>query len=417
MTPPRPAGPLAMPDTTPDAARCAASAVAERMARDAYGRLLARIVRRTRDMAAAEDALGHAFAQALASWPGTGVPASPEAWLTTVAVNAVRDSARRGALSEAAVTTLCLLEEERTAGEADDRLGLIFAASHPAIAPEVHAPLILQSVFGVTAAEMAPAFLVPAATLGQRLVRAKAKIRTAAIPFDPDPEDRPLRVRRALDAVYALYTVATAAPASADAAARGADALHLARLLSALAPDEPEALGLAALIAFSEARQPARRDAAGRYVPLSQQDTSLWDAALVAEGDERLRHAARLEAPGPYQFEAAIQSVHCDRRRTGRTHWAAVATFYDALVAMAPSVGAEVARAAAHAEAHGAAAGLAVLARLPHDLCSAYQPYWAVRAHLERRAGQDAADAYGRAIALSHDAAVRAHLDALRADA
>jgi RNA polymerase sigma-70 factor (ECF subfamily) len=399
---------------TPDGALRARRA-AERAAREAYGKLVARLAKHTRDIAAAEDALGHAFSQALATWPATGVPAAPEAWLTAVARNAARDAARRAATRSAGEATLLLLAEERDEAAAvpDDRLGLILAASHPAIAPAVHAPLILQAVFGVTAEEMAGAFLVSPAALGQRLVRAKTKIKAAGIPFETAPADTPARLARALDAIYALYTVAAAAPPSASAADRAADALHLARLVARLA-DTAEAHGLAALLAFSEARAPARRDADGRFVPLSQQETALWDGALIAEAEAALVRASRARTPGPYQLEAAIQSVHADRRRTGRTHWPAIALFYDALAALSPSVGAAVARAAAHAEADGPAAGLALLDAIPADRVADYQPYWAVRAHLAVRLGEPAAEAFAQAIALATDAAVKAHLTALR---
>lgn len=396
----------------PGAQTHASAEAADRAARNAYGSLLARLVRRTGDIAAAEDALGDAFAKALAVWPRTGVPASPEAWLTTVAKRRIVDEARRNATRHAASPTLAILAEEQEADEPDRRLGLVLAASHPAIARAVHAPLILQTVFGVTAADMAPAFLIAPATLGQRLSRAKAKIAAAGIPFEVDPEDRSARLSRALDAVYALFTVATAGPSPHRA--RVADALELAALIAALAPDNGEALGLCALLAYSAARHPARRNPHGAYIPLSQQDPSLWDGALIARAEADLSRAARLGAPGPYQIEAAIQSVHCDRRRSGVTVWPAIATLYDALCERAASVGARVARAAAHGEAFGPAAGLALLERADPGM-HAYQPYWAVRAQLSTRAGRAATDAYDRAIALTADDAVKRHLADLAA--
>ncbi|XWN32196.1 MAG: DUF6596 domain-containing protein [Devosia sp.] len=382
---------------------------ADEAARAAYGKLLARIARRTGDIAAAEDALGEAFAKALATWPRTGVPSSPEAWLTTVARNALSDERRKAVTRQAAVPTLTVLAEEIGESVADERLGLILAASHPAIAPAVHAPLILQTVFGVTAQEMAPSFLVPAATMSQRLVRAKTKIKAAGIPFEVDPIDRAARIERALDAIYALYTVARAKPHE-DAAPRVGDAVFLARLIASLAADNPEASGLAALIVFSEARRGAQRDAVGAFIPLSQQDTGLWDTAMIEEAEQHLARAAACGRPGPYQIEAAIQSVHCDRAKTGRTNWTAIAVFYDALVAMAPSVGAKVAKAAARAEVDGPAAGLALLEAIPQEVADAYQPYWAVRAHLERRMGQTAEGAFAKAIDLAVDASIKRYL-------
>ncbi|MEM7694737.1 MAG: DUF6596 domain-containing protein [Pseudomonadota bacterium] len=398
---------------TPSAAD--ARAAAETAARDAYGRLLARLVRRTRDIAAAEDALSDAFAKALAVWPETGVPAAPEAWLTTVATNAARDAARRRATGDGAIPTLQLLAEEISARDpvADERLTLILAASHPAIATAVHAPLILQVVFGVPVHEIAPAFLMAPSALGQRLVRAKAKIKNAGIRLDVGAHERPARLARALDAVYALYTVARAAPPSATAEARAGDALTLALLIADLARDEPEAFGLVSLIAFSESRRPAAR-VDGAYVPLSKQDCALWDARLLALAEGQLARAARHRVAGPYQLEAAIQSVHCNRRRTGATEWAVIATLYDARVAMAPSVGAEVARAVAHAEAFGPAQGLALLAEISGEKAERYQPYWAVRAHLEAASGQESSQAADRAIEMTGDEAVRSHLKAQR---
>ena len=326
----------------------------------------------------------------------------------------MRDEARHSRTRDEARDTIALLHEEPGAVTTDDRLGLILAASHPAISGTVHAPLILQTVFGVSAAEMALVFLVPASTIGQRLVRAKAKIKAAGIPFDADPARLPERLTRALDALYALYTMASAAPSPEGGARLAVDALHLSRLIARLAPDDPEALGLAALVAFAEARRPARRDAAGDYVPLSRQDAASWDAGLIEVAEASLAAASRHRRIGPYQLQAAIQSAHCERIRNRTPEWAAIAALYDALTALTPSIGAIVAKAAAYAEAHGPAAGLAVLDGIDRRLAGGYQPYWAVRAHLQTRAGHSCAHAYARAIELANDGAVRAHLQTLQ---
>lgn len=382
--------------------------VAELAARDAYGLLIARLTRRTRDIASAQDALSAAFVRALEHWPRTGIPQEPVAWLTTVALRLSRDDERRGDTARRAQATLQLLAQEQS-GPADERLGLMLAVCHPAIDAALHGPLVLQTVFAVTAEEMAPAFLVPATTLGQRLSRAKSKIRTSGIPFEPDPPNCNARLGGVLSAVYALATIAAVAPPSARASDRARDALHLARMVARLAPDQPEALGLAALLAFMQARSSARR-VDGRYVPLSAQDPASWDRALIAEGEACLAQAARFGVPGPYQLEAAIHAVHCDRARTGVIAWDAVAAFYDALARLVPSTGLLVARAAAVGEARGPGRGLALLERIPAAAAARYQPYWAVRAHLLRRAGEDAAQAFSRAIAMSTDSAARTHL-------
>ncbi len=392
-----------------------AAAAAERAARTAYGKLVAAIARRTGDITAAEDALATAFARALTHWPKSGVPAAPQAWLLSVARNAAIDTARRRATETNDTATLTLLAEEHHMAKPDHdpRLGLVLAASHPAIAPEVRAPLILQTVFGVSAHDIAEAYLIPPATLSQRLVRAKAKIKAAKIPFEPDPDDAPTRLANARDAVFALYTVARAAPRDEVANARAGDALAIATLCAERLPDDPETLGLAALIAFSEARQPAARDGSGRYIKLSDQNVGLWDAALLTTAERWLASAAAHRTLGRFQIMAAIQSAHSARRHTGTTPWAEIAAFYDVLLAMMPTAGVATARAAAHGNAFGKPAGLGALedARTGKLCPDNYQPYWALRAHLCE--GEDSEIAYTTAIALSRDEVVRAHLSAL----
>ena len=405
------------------------AATAEATARRSYGKLVAFLAARTRDVAAAEDALSAAFEAALRDGPRSGVPASPEAWLMTAAKRQLIDAARRHRTRDAAVPDLLLLADVSTEDEVDhpsrrvvpdDRLLLMFACAHPAIEPAARAPLMLQTILGFDAATIASAFLVAPATMGQRLVRAKAKIKQAGIPFRlPDADDLPERLGAVLEAIYATFTEGWSDPGG-SAARRGDladEGIWLGRLVSALLPDEPEALGLLALMLHAQARRAARRDAQGRYVPLNEQDTALWDAALMNEAETLLRRAGQLGRIGRYQLEAAIQSAHGLRRGTGRADWQAIAQFYDALLALTGSPVVAINRAVAIAEVHGAAPGLAALDAIADDPRLAdYQPWWAARAGLLARSGDiaQAEAAYLRAIGLEADPAVRAFLQERR---
>jgi RNA polymerase sigma-70 factor (ECF subfamily) len=290
----------------------------------------------------------------------------------------------------------------------------MFVCAHPAIDPTVHTPLMLQTVLGLDAATIARAFLVLPATLGQRLVRAKAKIRDTGVAFEvPDGPELPRRLDAVLGAIYTAYGSGWEDAAGADANARGLaeEAIWLASVLVRRLPEEPEARGLLALMLHCEARRPARRTSDGRYVPLSEQDTGLWSGELTGAAERELTVAARHARPGRFQLEAAIQSVHAERARTGVTDWGAITTFYDHLVRLAPTLGARVGRAAAAAEARGPEAGLALLDGIDPAAVAGYQPYWAVRAHLSERAGRpEARAAFGRAIELAEDEAVRQFL-------
>lgn len=323
----------------------------------------------------------------------------------------------------AAAPALALLAEaaaDPPAALPDHRLGLLFICAHPAIPQGDRAPLMLQAVLGLDASRIAGAFLASPAAMAQRLVRAKARIREAGLRFEPpDPTELPARLGPVLEAIYAAYGSAFDDLAGADPRRRGLaeEALFLARLLAALLPAEPEALGLAALLLHCEARRAARRDAAGRFVPLAEQDMGRWNSALQAEAEAALIAAARLGRPGRYQLEAAIQSAHASRALLGQTPWAGIRLLYDELVRLAPSLGARVGQAAATAEAEGPAAGLALLAALPAAQAEAYQPCHALRAHLLARLGQDSGAAYRRAIGLAEDPAVRAFLTARMAAA
>jgi RNA polymerase sigma-70 factor (ECF subfamily) len=303
----------------------------------------------------------------------------------------------------------------------DERLALMFACAHPAIDEPIRAPLMLQTVLGFDAATIASAFLVAPTTMGQRLSRAKNKIREAGIPFRvPDRTELPERLEAVLAAIYAAFAEGWTDPAGTDARLRNLaeEGLWLGRLLMSLMPDQPEVLGLLALMLFAEARWTARRDANGDYVPLAEQDTSSWDALMIDEGEALLRRAASMNAVGRYQLEAAVQSAHVVRRLTGAADWAAIETLYDALHAMTGSPVVAINRAVASGETEGPAAGLVQLDALTDDARLAdYQPYWAARAGLLARIGDAvaAASAYERAIGLESDPAVRRFLQERRA--
>ncbi|MDB5311773.1 MAG: sigma-70 region 2 family protein, partial [Gemmataceae bacterium] len=297
----------------------------------------------------------------------------------------------------------------------DERLGLLFACADPAVEPAARTPLMLQAVLGLDAARIASAFLVSPAAMAQRLVRAKAKLREAGAVFGiPAPEELPDRLGAVLEAVYAAYGSGWDDVAGADPRRRGLadEAVWLGRVVVQLLPGEPEALGLLALMLHCEARRPARRGPGGEYVSLGEQDVRLWSRPLADEAERLLTEAARMGRPGRFQYEAAVQSAHAARAVTGRTDWEMVALLYEGLAAVAPTVGALVGRAAALAEARDAAMGLAALDALPADATAAYQPYWALRAHLLGRLGRAAAadEARDRAAGLTEDPAVRAFL-------
>lgn len=404
-----------------------ARATAEAVARRSYGKLVAFLAARTRDVAAAEDALADAFAAALSDWPAAGIPANPEGWLITAARRRSIDAVRRRQVAEAGEARIRLIAEEleeAMAGAAaipDERLRLMFACAHPAIDEAVRAPLILQTVLGLDAATVGSAFLVAPAAMSQRLVRAKAKIREAGIPFRvPETDELAPRLEAVLDAIYAAFAEGWTDAAGTEARRRNLsdEAIWLGRLVVHLLPGEPEALGLLALMLHAEARRAARRDPAGEYVPLAAQDTGLWDTDAIEEAEALLRRAAGMGRIGRYQLEAAVQSAHVVRRRTGSADWHAIVTLYDALAAITGSPVVAVNRAVALAETEGAEAGIAALDALAGDRRLAeYQPYFAARAELLARAGRatEATEAYGHAIGLEPDPAVRTFLQRRRA--
>ena len=398
---------------------------AETVARRSYGKLVAFLAARIRDVAGAEDALSDAFAAALADWPLSGIPVRPEAWLLTVARRRMLDSIRRRRTAEDARDHLLLLTELAETGTApvpDDRLGLMFACAHPAIEANIRAPLILQTILGFDAATIASAFLVAPATMSQRLVRAKTKIKDAGIPFHrPEQDELGDRLDAVLAAIYATFSEGWSDPEGTETRRRSLaeDGIWLGRLVVSLLPNEPEALGLLSLMLHAEARRGARRDAAGEYVPLAEQDPAIWNTEMIEAAEALLYQAGAIGRIGRYQLEAAVQSAHVVRRKTGRTDWAAIEQLYGALFAITGSPVVAINRAIAIAEARGPTAGLNALDTLSNDARLAdYQPYWAARAGLLARAGvgEDAGHAYDRAIGLEADPAVRRFLQKRRAE-
>lgn len=399
----------------------AARAAVEHAAREHHGRLLAHLAVAWRDPAAAEDALAAAFAQALARWPADGVPEHPQAWLLAVARNDLRMALRHRRMADRRqaelvhhLETLCEADEPALQALPDDRLRLMFACAHPAIDARVRTALMLSLVLGIEVARIAPAFLLPAATLAQRLVRAKRKVAASGIGFElPEAHQLPGRLHEVLEAIYAAYAYGRplGADVDADRAALADEALRLATLAVEALSAEPEALALLALLRYVDARRAAAFDAGGAFVPLADQDLRRWDAAGIDAAEALLRRASALGRPGPFQLEAAIQSAHCERRHGTPTPWPMIAVMYEALVTHWPSVGASVGAAVAEVECGRAAASLARLDALPPAQVADYAPFWAARGHALAASGTPgAADAWRRAAGLVAPGPLRAHL-------
>lgn len=394
----------------------------ERVFREEHGRAVASLIRVFGDIDLAEEAVQDAFVEAARRWPDEGTPPSPAGWIITTARNRTIDRLRREAARTDKHRQAALLHAAAEPAEEgpvrDDRLRLIFTCCHPALAPSARVALTLRLLGGLTTAEIAKAFLVPESTMAQRLVRAKGKIRDAGIGYRiPSDADLPQRLSSVLAVIYLVFneghTASTGAPVVRARLCE--QALRLARLLAELLPQEPEVLGLLALLLLVDSRRPARTTEDGGFVPLAEQDRRLWDRALIAEGRRLVRRCLRWGRPGPYQIQAAINAVHSDARDIKDTDWRQVVLLYDQLMAHWPTPVVALNRAVAVAEVHGPAPALALVEELALDR---YHLYHAIRADLLARLGrvEQARGAFDAAIERTDNDAQRAYLRRRRAE-
>lgn len=394
--------------------------------RTEYGRCVSTLTRVLGDISLAEDAVADAFTVAVSAWDPHDLPPNPGGWITTTARRRAIDRLRRESTREARHAEALLLQSndgdpfavaEEVGAVRDDRLRMLFTCCHPALAPDARVALTLRLLGGLETPDVARAFLVPEATLAQRIVRAKKKIKDANIPYRvPRDADLPDRLAGVLAVVYLIYNAGHTAPSgeSLHRVELCAEAVRLARLLVELMPDEPEALGLLALVLLLESRRPARTAADGSLVLLPDQDRTRWDRALITEGQALVAACLRRNRPGPYQLQAAINAVHADTADGAGTDWTQIVALYDHLMAIAPTPVVALNRAVALAERDGPSAGLAELERLE---LPGYQPYWVSRAELLARSGRtaEAREAFDRALALTGNAVEHAYLTGRRA--
>jgi RNA polymerase sigma-70 factor, ECF subfamily len=385
--------------------------IAEQVARESYGRLLAWLAWQWRDIAAAEDALSEAFCKALSLWKERGVPQNPEAWLLTTAKSQLLMAARHRRVQDDPVNlvTLTLDKYPNSDKQAipDHRLRLMYVCTHPAIEPSMRCALMLQTVLGLDSARIARAFLVSPDAMTKRLVRVKSKIKQAGIRFEEaDQKELAARAASVLEAIYGAYSLEPGYSESEQVLSLAYEAMFLADLLTTLIPEHAEAHGLAALLSFCESRRAARTDAQGRLISLDQQDPSLWNGNLIRRGNAHLQHAIALGTAGTYQYEAAIQAAHCQRAVTGIIPWSSIVRLYENLLKVGVSAGALVGHALAVAHANNTPQdGLKLLDQMDVKLSKNYASWWAARGHLlAKTVDQDLAiAAYEKAESLTTD--------------